>query len=162
MSRGRKWFDGKNEEKVVAKLKYVWAIGGSEEEARCYAEISKDSFYRYLKIHPELEEIRERFKEKPILKARKRVVQGIGESYDNAMDYLSRKRKSEFGKEEDNSSIIPVIVMPVEIIQKYELNSSSESDSEEHLSIQSRQLRSARREDYTFSDGNVGESNKSK
>jgi hypothetical protein len=34
----------------------------------------------------------------PILKARRKVVDGIGESFDNAMSYLKKKRKDEFSE----------------------------------------------------------------
>lgn len=96
---GRKWFDGKDEKEVIAKCKEVWAIDGTDEEASYYAEISPFSISRYLTAHPELDEIRKRLKQRPILKARRTVNEKMSESYQNAMDYLKRKRKSEFGDE---------------------------------------------------------------
>jgi hypothetical protein len=101
---GRKWFDlteedikkGKTEESIIAKCKEVWAIDGTDAEAAFYAEVSKYSISRYLEAHPDVNEIRNRLKEKPILKARQAVVKGL-DNYANAMDYLKRKRKKEFG-----------------------------------------------------------------
>lgn len=94
---GRKWFDGKDEKAVVAKLESVAAIDGSVEEMCSYAEISRESFFRYQRQHAIFRQRIEDLRQKPILKARNRLVQGIDESFGNAMDYLKRKRKIEFG-----------------------------------------------------------------
>lgn len=94
---GRKWFDGKVEEDVVAKLKEVWAMGGSNEEACFWADISKYSLLRYIKAKPHLGEIRTRLKEKPILLARQTVIKAIGNDPDIAFKYLERKKRDEFG-----------------------------------------------------------------
>ena len=40
-------------------------------------------------------------RELPALQARQRVIKGLSESYSNAMDYLKRKRKAEFGDSVD-------------------------------------------------------------
>lgn len=93
---GRKWFDGLDEAVVIAKCEEVWAFGGSDAEASYYAGISTSSLSRYLTAHPKQKEIRDALHEKPILLARQTVINKIPESYANAMDYLSRKRKQEF------------------------------------------------------------------
>jgi hypothetical protein len=93
---GRKWFDGKDEEAVLTKCKEVWALGGTDAEAAYYAEISTASISRYLSAHSDVLEFRNRLKEKPVLLARQTVIAKIPDSYANAMDYLSRKRKAEF------------------------------------------------------------------
>jgi len=93
---GRKWFDGKSENDIVAKLKIVWGLGGSDAEACYYADISKFSLSRYLDTHPDIEELRNKLKEKPILKARETVVKNLGNP-DIAFKYLERKKKDEFG-----------------------------------------------------------------
>lgn len=88
-------------EGVIAKLENVFAIDGSVEEACSYAEISRDAFYDYLKKNKEFSDKIEQLRQKPILKARQTAVQKLGESYQNAMDYLKRKRKREFGDTTD-------------------------------------------------------------
>ena len=98
---GRQWFEGKDIKEVVAKLENVFAIDGTVEEACSYAEISRDSFYRYLKANPDLRNRIEDLRQKPVLKARQTVVTKLGESYSNAMDYLKRKRRLEFGDSTD-------------------------------------------------------------
>lgn len=103
---GRHWFDAKTEEdekRVLAKLEEAAAIDASLSERLFYANISKDSYYRYLKAHPEFRDRLEALKNKPVLKARKRVVEGIDESYNNAMDYLKRKKKDEFSERHENT-----------------------------------------------------------
>jgi hypothetical protein len=94
---GRPLFDGKDEKIVVAKLEQVFAIDGTVEEACSYASISRDSYYRYLSKHNEFRSRILELRERPVLAARQRAVLGIKESYGNAMDYLKRKRKDEFG-----------------------------------------------------------------
>lgn len=98
---GRKIFDGKDEEIVIAKCKEVWAIGGNNAEAAFYTEISETSLCRYLQTHPELDEIRKRLLEKPILKARQEVVKGLEGNPEFSLKYLERKRKDEFSTKQD-------------------------------------------------------------
>lgn len=82
---------------VVAKLEQAFAIDSSVEEACSYAEISRDSFYDYIKINPTFSDRIADLRNRPVLAARQRVVQGVKENYSNAMDYLKRKRPTEFG-----------------------------------------------------------------
>lgn len=121
---GRKWFDGKNEGRVVAKLEEVWAMGGTDLEACFYADISKDSLYRYLKEKPELSDRKEGLKHNPILRARKTIFSNL----DNpkiAKWYLERKKKDEFSQKfetdinQENKGVEVIeIVMPKEIVKK--------------------------------------------
>lgn len=86
---------------VVAKLEQAFAIDATVEEACSYAEISRDAFYDYLKKKPKFSDRIEELRMRPILAARQRVVQGVKENYSNAMDYLKRKKKLEFGDNVD-------------------------------------------------------------
>lgn len=94
---GRKWFDGKDEKEVRAKLKYISEIDASLEEMALFADISRFSLMRYLERHKDFALEIDRLRSQPTLSARKRVVKGIKENYQNAMDYLKRKKKNEFG-----------------------------------------------------------------
>ena len=98
---GRKWFDGKDEKGVLAKLEEVTALDASVEECLYWADITKDSYYRYLASHPEFREKLAKMRERPILLARQTAVRRMTESYSNAMDYLSRKRKAEFASRQE-------------------------------------------------------------
>lgn len=89
---------------VVAKLEQAFAIDATVEEACSYADISRDAFYDYLKVNPKFSDRMADLRNRPVLKARQTVVQKVGESYQNAMDYLKRKRKLEFGDNVDVTS----------------------------------------------------------
>lgn len=89
---------------TVTKLEYAFSIDASVEEACFYADISRETYYRWTKEDKELYDKFERLRNKPILKARETVANKISESYQNAMDYLKRKRKIEFGDNVDITS----------------------------------------------------------
>ena len=97
---GRKWFDGKDEKEVMAKFEEATAIDASIEECLYYADISRDSYYRYIKSHPDFAIKLARLREKPVLKARQTIVKGLEES-DNAKWYLARKKKLEFSERQE-------------------------------------------------------------
>ena len=99
MARGRKWFDGKEEQLILGKLEEAFAIGCTNREACLYSDITEDMFYNYIKQNPELTKRFSLLKEKPILKARHTVVKGLDEP-EHAKWYLSRKRKDEFADRE--------------------------------------------------------------
>lgn len=108
---GRQWFDGKDEKEVLAKLEQVFAIDGTVKEACSYADISYDSFYRYLKQHEELRNRIDQLRERPILKARQTIVKDL-ETPSGAQWYLERKRKKEFG----NAPVTPGINVSLQIV----------------------------------------------
>jgi len=93
---GRKWFDGKNEKEVIAKLEEVWEIGGSDAEAALHADISTFSLSRYLQAYPKISLRKEALKEKPTLTARREVVKGLQSDPEFSLKYLERKKKNEF------------------------------------------------------------------
>lgn len=71
---GRKWFNGRNEEAVVAQLCEVWGIAGSDAEAAYYADIEPSTLSRYLEAHPEIKQRKAALLNRPILLARKAVI----------------------------------------------------------------------------------------
>lgn len=106
---------------VRSKIEEVAALDGSVEEMAYYTGLSRQTIYNYLDeesdfFDKELAENVERLRARPILAARQRMVQGVKESYQNAADYLKRKRKSEFGDAMDVTSegqrIEGVVVLP--------------------------------------------------
>lgn len=84
-------------DETVMKLQQAFAIDASVEEACYYADISRETYYRWIKENPILYDKFERLRNKPVLVARQTVANKIPESYQNAMDYLKRKKKLEFG-----------------------------------------------------------------
>ena len=98
---GRKLFDGKDVSEVLSKLEKVFALGGSDEEACFYADISVSALHRYQSRHARFRERKNLLRQKPILRAREEVVKGIESSPEFAFKFLERKKKDEFGKESD-------------------------------------------------------------
>jgi hypothetical protein len=81
---------------VIGKLEQAFSIGCSNEEACSYAEINADTFYEWLKLHPEFSERIKRLKEKPFLKARQTIYDSLSGA-DHAFRFMERKKKKEFG-----------------------------------------------------------------
>lgn len=81
---------------ALIKLKQCAALDATIPEMCFYANISEDTYHRWMKKDKKLKEEMCKLREKPVLAARMRAIKGIEESYSNAMDYLSRKRKDEF------------------------------------------------------------------
>lgn len=105
---------------ILAKLEEVFAIGGTDAEAIFYADISKDAFYDYQKEHPEFSERKEKLKERPILKARKTIVQSLDQP-EHAKWYMERKRKNEFANRTETditSGGEKIVILPAELTEK--------------------------------------------
>ena len=93
----RQWFNWQDEDAVVALLKQAWSIDASPQECQLHANISKDSYYRYLEAHPALRDESERLRNRPMLKARHELVKGLN-NFDNALKYAKNKRNKEFNE----------------------------------------------------------------
>lgn len=79
------------------KIDEAAALGCSDTEIALFCDISRVTYYAWLKEHPELVNRIEELRDRPMLKARKTIVDKLDESYSNAMDYAKRKRPKEFG-----------------------------------------------------------------
>ena len=82
---------------AIQKLKQVFSFDASVEEICCYLEISIQTFYNWKKKNVKLFEELLLLRERPVLAIRQKVVEHAKESYNNGMDYLTRKKKIEFG-----------------------------------------------------------------
>ena len=92
------------------KIEEAAALDASPEEIAFYADISRDSFYEILKKDKVFSDRIAALRQRPILKARQTAVKKLEESYQNAMDYLKRKKKKEFG---DSSSVEITTPIPI-------------------------------------------------
>lgn len=88
---------------TIAKLEQAFAIDATVEEACSYADISRDSFYDYLKKEPKFSDRIAELRQRPILKARQTVVKSL-DNPQHAQWYLTRKKKKEFGENIDVTS----------------------------------------------------------
>lgn len=82
---------------VRGKIEEAAALDASVDEIAFYADISRDCYYDILKKDPEFGDRIAKLRQRPVLAARQRAIKGVTESYGNAMDYLKRKKKLEFG-----------------------------------------------------------------
>lgn len=122
--------DSKLTDETRVKVKEVAALDGTIEEMAYYCGVSRQTIYNWFEAEPELFDEVERLRQRPVLKARQTVTKNIGESYANAMDYLSRKRKGEFSQRQENtgadgSPLIPFDNEQIERIFRRRNKSSS-------------------------------------
>jgi hypothetical protein len=88
---------------TVTKLEQAFAIDCSVEEACTYAEISRNTFYEWLKRNPEYQDRIDELRQMPLLKARQTVVNSLTDP-NHAFRYLEKKRRKEFGNNLDITS----------------------------------------------------------
>lgn len=86
---------------TIKRLEEVFSLDGSIEEACFWAEISKQTYYNWLKKNPKMGERFDALRERPTLKARKEVVSGIDNNPEFALKYLERKKKKEFSTQQN-------------------------------------------------------------
>jgi hypothetical protein len=95
---------------VVRKLEHAFSIGCTISEACLYAEISRDTYYRWINNNQTLKDRFDALLEKPLLRARSTVVNNLDDPKVAAW-YLEKKKRAEFGtmKEEDRTKEIKKI-----------------------------------------------------
>jgi len=86
----------KMDELTVKKLEEAFAFGCTDLEACSYADISKQTLYNYQDKNPGFIDLKERLKEKPVLLARKTVMDKMTDDGKLAMDFLKNKKSDEF------------------------------------------------------------------
>lgn len=92
---------------VRRKIEEVAALDGTIEEMAYYADVDKTSIYNWFKEDNQFFNLIQKLRERPVLKARQSAIKHIEDNYQNAMDYLKRKRKSEFGDESTVNHTLP-------------------------------------------------------
>jgi hypothetical protein len=108
----------KDTKEVRAKIEEAAALDASVEEIAFYADISRETYYEILKKDPVFSDRITKLRQRPILAARQTVVKKATESYQNAMDYLKRKKKLEFGDNVDVTSAgkaLPTPIIPLNV-----------------------------------------------
>lgn len=92
---GRRLFNGRDPDSVIAQCKQVWALGGTDVEAAAMAQISTVSLCRFLKSNPDIAALRNNLRCKPILFARMTIVRSLDDPK-LAWKYLEHKLPEEF------------------------------------------------------------------
>lgn len=103
---------------TIRKLEEALAIDASVLEACFYADISSDTYYRWIKENPVLSDRLERLRHKPILAARQTVVKAIKTDPEMALKYLERKNKKEFSTRQEVGIEGEIKIAKLEEIQK--------------------------------------------
>ena len=117
-------------ESVVKKLEEVFALDGSVEEACYYANISRQSYYNWIKSFPDMLERFDSLRQRPFLKARQTVVKSL-DNPDMALKYLERKKKDEFSTRQDITSNNEVIkIIPLLSLDEIRQHNSNPEDNQ--------------------------------
>lgn len=81
---------------VVSKLENAFAMGADVKLACSHAGISRDTYYSYIRKHPEMSDRFTQLRERPKLKALNTIIKNLNDPK-VAKWYLSRKCPDEFG-----------------------------------------------------------------
>lgn len=87
-------------EEVIRKIEEVAALDGSVAEMAYYAGIHPDTIYAKMNDDKDFSDRIKALRERPILKARQTVVKSLDNPV-HAFNYLSKKKKDEFGNNLD-------------------------------------------------------------
>jgi hypothetical protein len=136
---GRPLFDGKDEDIVIQKLESAFSLDCTVDEACFYADISRSAFYVYRENHPEFQDRVERLRKRPVLIARKTVVDNLEKDPDLSMKYLERKVKDEFSTRtettgKDGMPLNAEINKLADTIEKVILNEAADDQSNPAIS----------------------------
>ena len=91
---------------TVKKLEEAFSIGADVSAACFYADITRQTYYNWVKENKKLGEKFDRLREKPVLEAYQTIATNLHE-VDTAKWFLERKRKTEFSTrvEQDHTGI---------------------------------------------------------
>jgi len=81
---------------VINKLEHAFSIGAKAIEACIYADITEDTFYKWLKNNKKFSERIKLLRQKPVLMARQSVLKHMSSDGNLALKFLERKCKDEF------------------------------------------------------------------
>jgi len=109
---------------VIRKIEEVAALDGTIAEMALYGGVHPDSIYAWMAEDKKFSDRIQELRNTPVLKARNTVNEKMTESYSNAMDYLKRKKKKEFG---DNSTI--EVTTPKPLLDALYNNNSDKKDT---------------------------------
>jgi len=99
----------KKTEDAIRKLEQAFSIDATILEACYYADISHDTYYRWIKEDPKLADDLERLRNKPVLKARQEWIDKFSTDWKACESYLKRKRNDEFS--ERSESLVASVTM---------------------------------------------------
>jgi len=81
----------------IKRLEHCFSLDSTVAEACYFCNISKETFYNWMKKTPNLKEHLDRLRERPILLARKSMLNGM-KNPEFALKYAKNKRNKEFSE----------------------------------------------------------------
>lgn len=117
---------------TVNKLEEVFALDGTIEEACLFADISRQTYYNWIKDNKDMEERFDILRQSPFLKARRTIEKSL-DNPQYAFEYMKRKKKNEFSERQEMTGAdgkdlpTPIIKLEPNAIQR---NNSNEEDTE--------------------------------
>jgi predicted DNA-binding protein YlxM (UPF0122 family) len=100
-------------DELRVKIEEVAALDGTVEEMAYYCDVSRQTIYNWFKLEPDLFDKVERLRLRPILLARQTINKEMKKSYSNAIDYLKRKKRLEFGDNIDVTTLGKELPKPI-------------------------------------------------
>lgn len=110
-----------------SKLEKMAQLDASIPEMAYYCGVHKQTVYNWKKENPKYFDYLDTLREKPVLKARETVIKHSTKNYQNAMDYLKRKRRTEFGDQANT-----VVITPTPLLEALHVKHKEISDKK-HL-----------------------------
>jgi hypothetical protein len=84
-------------EETRHKIEEAAALDASVEEICYYADISRQTYYRWMEENPDFSDRIEKLRQRPFLKARQTIVKAL-ENPKDAQWFLERRKKKEFAE----------------------------------------------------------------
>src|SRR5689334_711646 len=85
---------------TVTKLEQAFALDATVEEACFFADISRKTYYEWIKDDPDLGDRLEALRNRPVLTARATIIGALNKPF-YALEYLKRKRRDEFAERQE-------------------------------------------------------------
>lgn len=99
------WAKPKMTPEKVKELEWYFMLGLTDEESCFLADISRETLNKYCQANEKWREKKELLKRKPIIQAKKNMVEKINwQDYDATKWYLERKAKDEFSTKVENEN----------------------------------------------------------
>ena len=122
---------------TVNKLEEIFALDGTIEEACLFADISRQTYYNWIKDNPDMEERFDILRQTPFLKARRTIEKSL-DNPQYAFEYMKRKKKNEFSERLEQTGAdgkdlpTPIIKLETNAIQRNNSNAEDIEPNEEN------------------------------
>jgi len=112
---------------TVNKLEEVFALDGTIEEACLFADISRQTYYNWIKDNKDMEERFDILRQSQFLKARRTIEKSL-DNPQYAFEYMKRKKKNEFSERQEMTGADGkelIVKIDGDIANKYNINGTN-------------------------------------